>query len=154
MKEPWERKDVLFGIRLYCFGSLCLNLCPHWFSTPGIPVSIFGCPRSGEGTGLLVSTAWSPEVLTTLLHAQDNPPQLRMNDLIQKVNDTPAEKLLFPSGDSVPIPQMGDVERSWGFLFVFVCFWLHWVFIAGHRLPLVVANLGYSLLWFSGSSLW
>ena len=69
MKEPWERKGVLFGIRLYCFASLCLNLCPHWFSTPGIPVSIFGCPRSGEGTGLLVSTAGSPEVLTTLLHA-------------------------------------------------------------------------------------
>ena len=32
------------------------------------------------------------------------------------------------------------------FIYLFIYLWLHWVFIAGHRLSLVAASGGYSLL--------
>ena len=38
------------------------------------------------------------------------------------------------------------------YLFIFY-FWLHWVFAAAHRLSVVVASGGYSLLWCAGFSL-
>lgn len=114
--------------RTFCLVSGCvvLHLCAWIYILtgslpPGIPVSIFGCPGSGEGTGLLVSSAWSPEVLTTLPRA-GQPPTAK-DDLIQRVNGAPTEKLLFPFGDSVPIPQMGDSEQSWVF-FVCLCLFL------------------------------
>ena len=31
-------------------------------------------------------------------------------------------------------------------IYLFIYFWLHWIFIASHRLPLVVASVGYSLV--------
>ena len=39
------------------------------------------------------------------------------------------------------------------FIYVFIYFWLHWVFVAAHGLPLVAASGGYSLLWCKGFSL-
>ena len=36
---------------------------------------------------------------------------------------------------------------------LFIYFWLCWVFVAAHRLSLVVASGGYSLLWCMGFSL-
>ena len=39
------------------------------------------------------------------------------------------------------------------FIYLFVYFWLHWVFVAACGLSLVVASGGYSLLWCAGSSL-
>ena len=36
---------------------------------------------------------------------------------------------------------------------VFIYFWLHWVFVAAHRLSLGVASRGYSSLWYTGFSL-
>ena len=92
-------------------------------------------------------------MLLNLSPCTGQPPTAK-DDLIQRVNGAPTEKLLFPFGDSVPIPQMGDSEQSCGFLFVCICFWLHRVFIAGHELSLAAATGGYSLLWFLGSSLW
>ena len=32
------------------------------------------------------------------------------------------------------------------FIYVFIYFWLHWVFVAAHGLSLVVASRGYSLV--------
>ena len=40
------------------------------------------------------------------------------------------------------------------FFNLFFYFWLHWVFVAARRLPLVVASGGYSLLQCAGFSLW
>ena len=40
------------------------------------------------------------------------------------------------------------------FLFKFIYFWLHWVFIAAHGLYLVVASGSYSSLRCAGFSLW
>ena len=40
------------------------------------------------------------------------------------------------------------------FLFLFIYFWLHWVFVAAHRLSLVAVSRGYSLLLCAGFSLW
>ena len=39
------------------------------------------------------------------------------------------------------------------FLFVLFLIWLRWVFVAAHRLSLVAASGGYSLLWCAGFSL-
>ena len=39
------------------------------------------------------------------------------------------------------------------FIYLFIYFWLHWVFIAVHRLPLVTASRGYTLLQCVGFSL-
>ena len=39
------------------------------------------------------------------------------------------------------------------FIYLFVYFWLRWVFGAAHRLPLLVASGGHSLLWCAGFSL-
>ena len=39
------------------------------------------------------------------------------------------------------------------FFFNFIYFWLHWVFVAVCRLPLVAVSEGYSLLWCAGFSL-
>ena len=36
---------------------------------------------------------------------------------------------------------------------LFIYFWLRWVFIAAHRLPLVAVSRGYSLLQWAGFSL-
>ena len=36
------------------------------------------------------------------------------------------------------------------FIYLFTDFWLHWVFIAVHRLSLVAASGGYSSLWCVG----
>ena len=46
-------------------------------------------------------------------------------------------------------PGPGEGCRVQGFLslslfFLFICFWLHWVFVAACGLPLVVASGGYS----------
>ena len=38
-------------------------------------------------------------------------------------------------------------------IYLFIYFWLLWVFVAAHRLSLVVASWGYSLLWCMGFSL-
>ena len=40
------------------------------------------------------------------------------------------------------------------FIYLFIYFGLCWVFVAVHRLSLVVASWGYSLLWCVGFSLW
>ena len=40
------------------------------------------------------------------------------------------------------------------YLFYFIYFSLHWVFVAAHRLFLAVASGGYSSLWCTGFSLW
>ena len=40
------------------------------------------------------------------------------------------------------------------YIYLFIYFWLHWVFIAARGLSLVVASGGYSLLWCAGFSLW
>ena len=39
------------------------------------------------------------------------------------------------------------------FIYLFVCFWLHWVFVAVHGLSLVAASGGYSSLRCAGFSL-
>ena len=39
------------------------------------------------------------------------------------------------------------------FIYLFIYFRLHWVFVAAHRLSLVVASGGYSSLWWAGFSL-
>ena len=39
------------------------------------------------------------------------------------------------------------------FIYLFIYFWLHWVFVAAHGLSLVVANGGFSSLWCVGFSL-
>ena len=39
------------------------------------------------------------------------------------------------------------------FIYLFIYFWLHWVFIAAHGLSLVAASGGYSSLWCMGFSL-
>ena len=39
------------------------------------------------------------------------------------------------------------------FIYLFIYFWLHWVFVAMHGLSLVVASGGYSSLWCAGFSL-
>ena len=40
------------------------------------------------------------------------------------------------------------------FIYLFIYFWLHWVFVAAHGLSLVVVSGGYSSLWCAGFSLW
>ena len=40
------------------------------------------------------------------------------------------------------------------FKIYFICFWLHWVFVAARGLSLVVASMGYSSLRRVGFSLW
>ena len=37
---------------------------------------------------------------------------------------------------------------------LFIYFWLRWVFVAVHGLPLVAVSKGYSLFWCAGFSLW
>ena len=39
------------------------------------------------------------------------------------------------------------------FIYLFVCFWLHWVFVAVHGLSLVAVSRGYSSLQCAGFSL-
>ena len=39
-------------------------------------------------------------------------------------------------------------------IYLFIYLWMHWAFIAAHRLSLVAASGGYSLLWCVGFSLW
>ena len=40
------------------------------------------------------------------------------------------------------------------FIYLFIYFWLHWVFVTARGLSLVVASGGYSSLWCAGFSLW
>ena len=40
------------------------------------------------------------------------------------------------------------------FIYLFIYFWLHWVFVAARGLSLVVASRGYSSLRCTGFSLW
>ena len=42
---------------------------------------------------------------------------------------------------------------GWGFFYLFIYFWLHWVFFAARGLSLVAASGGYSSLWCAGLSL-
>ena len=39
-------------------------------------------------------------------------------------------------------------------IYLFIYFWLHWVFVAAHGLPLVTVSEGYSSLRCTGFSLW
>ena len=39
------------------------------------------------------------------------------------------------------------------FIYLFIYFWLHWVFVAAHRLSLVAASGGYSSFWCTSFSL-
>ena len=40
------------------------------------------------------------------------------------------------------------------FIYLFIYFWLHWVFVAARGQSLVAPSRGYSLSWCEGISLW
>ena len=45
-------------------------------------------------------------------------------------------------------------QKFYLFIYLFVCFWLHWVFVATSGLSLVAVSEGYSSLRCPGFSLW
>ena len=55
-------------------------------------------------------------------------------------------------GSAVRCSGPGPSLHKCSFFLVFN-FWLHWVFIAVHRLSLVMMSRGYSSLWYVGFSL-
>ena len=63
-------------------------------------------------------------------------------------------------GLAAQLPEATLVAGQWSFFFfllliyLFIYFWLHWVFVAMHGFPLVVASGGYSSLRCAGFSPW
>lgn len=46
-----------------------------------------------------------------------------------------------------PLPLSGLLRRSFLFHLIYLCFWLHCIFVAVHRLPLDAVSRGYSSFW-------